>query len=62
MAVVNMDGTLYIVNFDLKESSKQGSLFDTQFFAKTKEFKINDFQFIDSDTLLACCSLKEKSI
>lgn len=38
-----MDGTFYLVNFDLKESSKQGSLYDTAHLTRSKDIKINDF-------------------
>ena len=43
MATVNMDGSLYVMAFDLREQSKQTSLFDTNVLTRTKEFRINDF-------------------
>jgi hypothetical protein len=57
-----VDGTLYIANFDLKEQSKQGSIYDTGLLSRNKELRINDFAFLDGDSLIACCSLKDKSI
>lgn len=62
IAAVNMDGIFYMSNFDLKESSKQSTLYDTAGLARNKEFRINDFQFLDGDSLVACCSLKDRSI
>ena len=50
------------MGFDLREQSKQSSLYDTQFLNRSKELRINDFQFLDGDSLIACCSFKEKSV
>lgn len=51
-----------MMNFDLSEISKQTSLFSTNIWAKNKEFRANDFQLLDGDSVVACCSIKEKSL
>lgn len=43
IAAANMDGCLYLMGFDLREQSKQASLYDTQFLNRSKELRINDF-------------------
>jgi hypothetical protein len=57
---LNMGGQLFLMNFDLETSSKIEPLFSTLSSARLSENKLNDFAFLDKDSIMAGVSLKDK--
>jgi len=54
-----MEGSFFIYNFDTFESNKIMPIYSMK---KTKEQRVNDFLFLNQDTVLAMASLKPKKL
>lgn len=59
-AALNMGGSLFLMNFNLETSSKVEPLFSTLYSSKLSDVRLNDFAFLDRDSILAGVSLKDK--
>ena len=58
--VLNTGGQLFLMNFDLETSSKIEPLFSTLQSQRLSEHRLNDFAFLDRDSIIAGVSIKEK--
>jgi len=59
---LNVGGHLFLMNFDLETSSKVEPLFSTLSNPKLSETKLNDFAFLDRDSIVAGLSFKDKAL
>jgi len=59
-AALNMGGNLFMMNFDLETSSKVDPLFSTLQSSRLSDVRLNDFTYLDRDSVLAGVSLKDK--
>lgn len=55
----NLEGNIYVFNFDTKESSKTIPIYTLK---RGKEDKLNDFDLISADTVYALTAQKPKRL
>jgi len=65
LAAVNTGGHIFAMNFDLQENSKYEPLFGTLSHVQrnsASDARLSDFAFLDSDSIIAAVSLKDKML
>ena len=63
LAAINTGGHLFVMNFDLQESSKHEPIFSTisHVIRNTPaDARLADFAFLDQDSIITAVSMKEK--
>lgn len=59
---LNTGGQLFLMNFDLETTSKVEPLFSTLQTPRLSESRLNDFAFLDRDSVMAGVSIREKTL